>query len=340
MTQSTSISGKDAFNRNENATGFNLSLWALNLSQRIASCDEWIGMVKDELTNAAAKRADILLMPEYACEQWMAFAPSDVKPTQELAWMSAQAISNNVVGKLQDAVKETGVALVAGTIPWPVEGKDNAFTNRTWTLFPDREPIFYDKLVMTPFEKNPDGWTLTTGKELKIYEWRGVRFGQVVCLDIEMPALSTKLAEKNIDILLVPSMTEKASGYHRVFDCAKARAVETMASVAVAGCVGTPWHGDKPRYGNYGGAAVFVPCEELLGSTGVLSQIPGKNISEGNGEILHVSIPVETIRNIRMNKPEAWPGPWNAMHVDVSDEATKKPVTGTDFPKPDKREIN
>lgn len=334
MIQNTGFSGKDLFNKGIIAAGsFNLSLWALNLSRRVSSCDEWVDMVKEELAKASSKGADMLLMPEYACEQWMAFAPPDVKPTEEIAWMSAQALSENVVGKLQQAVKETGVALVAGTIPWPVEGKDNAFTNRTWTLFPDRAPISYDKLVMTPFEKNPDGWVLTTGKELKVYEWRDVRFAQVVCLDVEMPDLSTKLAEKNIDILLVPSMTEKVSGYHRVFDCAKARAVEMMTSVAVVGCVGAPWHGDKPRFGNHGAAAVFIPCEEKLGSTGVLSQTPMKNNTEGNGEVLHISIPVETIRNIRMNKPEAWPGPWSAADVDVSDETTKKPVNAfTDFP--------
>lgn len=302
-----------------NETTFSLASWVLNLAHPVASCEDWIGMVKEALAESKAKGMDMLLFPEYACEQWMKFAPADIKPTGELAWMAGQALSHNVIDKLQEAVKETGVALAAGSIPWPVEGKDGAYTNRTWILFPDRDPVVHDKLVMTPFEKSPAGWTLDPGKEVVVFEWRNTRMALVICLDIEMPDLAAKLADKDIDLLLVPSMTEKLSGYHRVFACAKARAIELMLAVGVVGCTGNPWHGDKIRPGNHSGAAVFVPCEEILGFTGLFGEIPVMNKAEGKGPILFSKdIPVGLIRRLRTKGAEAWPGPWDAGHVKIS----------------------
>ena len=299
---------------------FNLAHWVFNLEYPANSCAEWIALVRETLLEARAEGMDMLLIPEYACEQWMKFASASVQKTEELAWMAGQAIANDVVGQLQNVVNETGVALVAGTMPWPVEGDAKAFTNRAYILFPDRPAITYDKLVMTPFEKNPAGWVLTTGDTVKVFEWRGLRIALVICLDVEMPSLATKLAKENIDLLLVPSMTEKLSGYHRVFDCAKARAVELMACVGVVGAIGNPWHGDTPRPGNYSGAALYLPCEEKLGSTGIFTSIPVANKAAGKGPVLYSrDIPVGIVRDLRRQGAEAWPGPWDAGHVTVSE---------------------
>lgn len=297
---------------------FNLAHWVYNLEHPTNSCAEWVTMVGETLLEAKAEGMDMLLMPEYACEQWMKFAPPSLQRTEELAWMADQAVSHDVVGQLQKAVNESSVALVAGTMPWPVEGK-NALTNRAWILRPETSAISYDKLVMTPFEKNPAGWVLSTGDTVKVFEWKGVRIALVICLDIEMPALVAKLANENIDLLLVPSMTEKLSGYHRVFDCAKARAVELMTCVGVVGAIGNPWHGDIPRPGNYSGAALYLPCEEKLGSTGVFASIPVSNKAIGKGPVLYSrNIPVGIVRELRKQGAEAWPGPWDADHIKIS----------------------
>lgn len=94
-----------------------------------------------------------------------------------------------------------------------------------------------DKLCLTPFEKDPEDWNLSPGSELRIFKLNGYRIVVLICLDIEMPALSAKLASFDIDLILVPSMTLKPAGYHRVFGCAKARAVELLAAVAAVGVI-------------------------------------------------------------------------------------------------------
>ncbi len=269
----------------------------------------------EQLENAAKSGVDMLLLPEYSSEHWMHFAPAGLPLTSEIGWMAGQAAI--VIPDLQEAVRKTGVALIAGSMPWP-DGKGGYF-NRAWGLFPDREAVFQDKLVLTPFEKDPNDWTLEKGLKVGIFEWRGFRMAILICLDIEMPDLSHRLATRDIDLILVPSMTEKPSGYHRVFGCAKARAIELMAAVAVVGLIGGSSKDGEPRPGCSSGASVFIPCEEVFGYNGIHSEIPLANKADGLGPMLMSrDIPLAQIRAIRHGNPEVWPGPWSAKDIEIS----------------------
>lgn len=292
--------------------------WVTNLATPVASLEDWCALLGQQMVKARGEKADILLIPEYISEHWMHFAPADQPETEEIAWMAAQAQS--ILPALQDIVTTTGVALVAGSMPWPKED-GTGFTNRSWFLFPDREASFHDKLVMTPFEKDPQSWELEIGQQVNIIEWRGFRMTILICLDIEMPALSCLLSAQDLDLILVPSQTEKPSGYHRVFDCAKARAIEMLTAIAVVGCVGAPEKGGQKRSNYHSGAAVYVPCEEAFGFTGIFADLPVSPGSTQPGELLIArDIPLGKIRAIRHGKPEVWPGPWSAEQVKVFSE--------------------
>src|SRR5690606_35409626 len=204
--------------------------WAANLAHPLTSLEAFAALVEAQLKTAADAKADILLAPEHISEYWMPFAPENLPLTEENGWVAEQAAK--VIPLLQDAVKKTGVTLVAGSSSYRHETTGKC-RNRSWMLFPDREPVFHDKLVMTPAEKDPAGWHFEPGNTVHIFEWRGLRLCLIICLDVEMPHLAHTLSTEDIDLLIVPSMTSKLSGYHRVFTCARARAVELMTAVAV-----------------------------------------------------------------------------------------------------------
>lgn len=288
--------------------------WAMNYSQPLASIDAWLKLVEEKMAEAAAQKADILMLPEHLAEHWMHFAPANVKLAEETGWMADTAAK--VWPKLQTLSQQTGVALVAGSTAWRHEETGNC-RNRSWMFFPDRAPVFHDKLVLTPSEKDPlDGWLFETGDVLNVFEWRGLRLSLVICLDIEMPALAHKMAGLDIDLLLVPSMTTKVAGYNRVYNCARARAVELMTAVAVVGNVGGAKKGGKARETYQSGAAVYIPSEALFGHTGIFSELPLHGTAEGTGHVLYSrNIPVMDIRAVRHGQAEAWPGPWDADHV-------------------------
>lgn len=290
--------------------------WVMNFAHPVASPAEWLALVEAKMAEAAAEKADILLLPEHLGEHFMHFAPAGLKLHEETGWMAEQAAK--IWPKLQEMSQKHGIALVAGSCSWRHETTGRC-RNRAYMFFPDRAPVFHDKLVMTPSEKDPvNAWEFETGDTVNVFTWRGWRLSLVICLDVEMPALSHQIAQQDIDLLLVPSMTSKRAGYHRVFSCARARAVEQMTAVAVVGNVAGVTRGGKLRDNCSSGASVFIPSEEVFGHTGIFAELPVSNTGPDAGALLYArDIPLGAIRAVRHDRPEAWPGPWDAGHVKV-----------------------
>jgi predicted amidohydrolase len=254
-------------------------------------------------------------MPEYACEAWLSFKPEGLAPNREIAWMAEQAPA--ALDLLRPLPARHDIALLAGSAPWPyAEG----FSNRAWLLLPDGRAVPQDKLSLTPGEQDPATWDLLPGKELHVVEWQGLKIVTLICLDVEMPALSQKLAPLNPDLILVPSMTGKLSGYSRVFGCAKARAVELLCAVGACGTIGrAPGSTQNPT--NVSGCALFLPCEPSLGMTGVMEAVAPLGEHDGDGPLLIArDIPFAEIRRLRDAGAEVWPGAWRADHIELIED--------------------
>ena len=288
----------------------NLALWAANLGRPLASIEEWVAMAAAHLAEAEAEGADLLLLPEWIASHWLSFAPPDLARDKEVAWMAAQ--TETVLAGLQRAVAGRRVTLVAGTMPAAESG---GFVNRAHLLLPDGTGGHQDKLCLTPFEKRADGWLVQPGRTLTVFDWRGLRMAVAVCLDIEQPALAARLQDLDLDLVLVPSMTDLESGYRRVFGCAKARAVELLAPVAAVGVIGSQTVNGRTEPST-SGAAVYLPCEPDLGATGIHAEIPMLAEANDDGPVLIArDVPVGPCRRLRRDGAEAWPGPWDAGHV-------------------------
>jgi predicted amidohydrolase len=296
-----------------------VALWAANLARPLNGIDAWAAAVETQVAEAAAAGARIFVMPEYVSEHWPGFALAGLKLTEEIAWMADQG--ETALAKIEPFAARFGVAILAGTMPVAHEnGRD--YLNRAWLLLPDGRRIAYDKVVLTPSEKNPDGWSLVPGERIRIVEWEGLRVAPLVCLDVEMPALAHRLAGLDLDLILVPSMTALHAGFHRVFDCAKARAIELQTIVCAVGAIGVPERLRARGESNVSGAAAFIPCEAALGGDGIAAQLAPVAETEGAGPMLIArDLPIAAVRALRRGAAEVWPGPWNADHltIDVAD---------------------
>lgn len=299
-----------------------VALWATNLAVPLASLDDWVAGIEAQMLAAKAEGADLLVMPEYAAEQWLSFAPRGIAPSDEIPWLAQQAPA--AIEAVAPLAAQHDIGLLAGSMPVvapDVPADAPPFRNRAWLFLPDGQRIAQDKLSLTPAERDLASWNLTPGNRLEIVTWRGLRLAILICLDVEMPALSSLLAPHDIDLLLVPSMTAKLAGYSRVFGCAKARAVELQAAVCAVGCIATAATG-TPREGNVSGAAVYVPCEEVLGHSGLFADLAPQEAVEGLGPMLIArDLPLDVIRELRAGKAEVWPGAWRADHVVLVDPA-------------------
>ncbi|MFD1694032.1 nitrilase-related carbon-nitrogen hydrolase [Roseibium aestuarii] len=288
-----------------------IALWAMNLGFAPRSAADFAAHVEARLRQVKEEGAELLVLPEYAIEACLAFKPEGLAPTEEMTFLAA--VGEDVRALLAPLPQKLGISLLLGSMPVACEG---GYTNTAVFYAHDGREIRHDKLSLTPGEQDPESWTLVPGGEVVIFDWQGVRTAMLICLDVEMPALSVLLAEEKIELLLVPSMTEKLSGYHRVFDCAKARAVELMCAVAVCGTIGRS-EGTTQMETNVSGAALFVPCEEPLGFTGVGAKTQVFDGRAGDDPVLHARVPVTAIRRLRSGAAEVWPGSWKAGHVRV-----------------------
>jgi predicted amidohydrolase len=294
-----------------------VALWATNLAVSLNGTAGWAAAVDAQMAEARAQGARLFVMPEYACTQWLSFAPDGLTPDREIAWMADQAEA--ALAAVRPLARRHDMALLAGSMPVaaqdaPADGAQHV--NRAWLFLPDGRALHHDKLVLTPGERDPKAWNLRPGDRVRIVEWEGLRITPLICLDIEMPSLAARLAPLDLDLIVVPSMTAYRSGFNRVFDCAKARAVELMASVCAVGAIGVPAPMER-RESNTSGAAVFVPCETALGMTGTAGRIGPWDHVEGPGPMLVAEVPVGAVRRMRHGTAEAWPGPWAADHVVV-----------------------
>lgn len=285
---------------------FDVALCSLNLGFAPGSAEAFAAHIDEKMARAKAEGARLVVFPEYAVEAALAFKPEGLSPTGEIAFLADAGAE--LLEHVRSLPAKHGISLLCGSMP---VRSGNGFTNTAILLTTDGREIRQDKLCLTPGEQDEESWSLEPGSVLRVFDLDGLRVAILICLDIEMPALSCRLATENIDLLLVPSMTEMLSGYHRVFGCAKARAVELMAAVAVCGTVGAA-AGTTQMPTNVSGAALYLPCEPEFGFTGIGGELAPTGGDAGDEPFLVASVPVDAMRQLRRGTAEVWPGAWSA----------------------------
>lgn len=299
-----------------------VGLWATNIEPPAASLVAWAALVETRIAEAQAAGAELLVLPEFACAQWLGFAPVGLPLDQQVPWLAS--LTEPALAALGPLPARYGVALLAGTMPTAVPDPDGGplrHVNRAWLMTPEGGVHSQDKLCLTPSEQNPHAWLLAPGATVNVITWRGLRIAVIVCLDVELTALWARLATLDLDLVLVPAKTDLLSGYYRVFGCAKARAIELQTVVCAVGAVGTPL-GDPVLDTVVGGAAAFIPCEASLGYTGVAATLEPHAASAGLSPVLYAyQLPVGLCRRLRHGDAEAevWPGAWAADGVTIVD---------------------
>ncbi|MBN8418562.1 MAG: hypothetical protein J0L73_06595 [Verrucomicrobia bacterium] len=190
--------------------------------------------------------ADLVLLPEFT---WVGLEPLVEPRTLQRV---AEVFWGEVLPALKSLLIRPGKAVVLGTVPfWDAERQE--LRNRAPVLVEDRM-LYQDKLHLTPWESE-----FSPGTELRVWEFAGLRFAVVICLDIEIPEISTRLRGAGVDVMLVPSATETVLGVERVDRCASARAVELGCVVGVCHLTGKAEAGLIDE--NVGRTAVYFPSQ-------------------------------------------------------------------------------
>src|SRR5688500_13463164 len=94
---------------------FTAALWAANLELPAVSLAAWISAVEARMAEAQSAGARLLMLPEFACAQWLSFAPADLPLTGQVAWLAG--LAPEAMAALRPLPARYGVALLAGAVP-------------------------------------------------------------------------------------------------------------------------------------------------------------------------------------------------------------------------------
>lgn len=232
----------------------------------VRSFSAWEDKVRRWVREGAETGADILLFPEYAAlEQAATFGASvagDLKQSLHKVAELAGARTEFHVG----LAAEFGVHIVAGS--GPVQTHAGTFNNAAQLITPQGLIGEQAKLMMTPFERN---WGVSPGQQLNIFKTSLATFAIVICYDVEFPLITRAAARLGVDCVLVPSCTERVSGYNRVKTGALARALENTIAAVQSPTIGDALWSPAIDH-NAGAAGIYVPAEQGVSDTGIIAE--------------------------------------------------------------------
>jgi predicted amidohydrolase len=230
-----------------------------------ATLAAWQDKIARWVADGAATGAELLVFPEYAAiEQAACFGPAvygDLKTTLE----KVAELAGDRVALHAELAKKHGVHILVGS--GPVKKSDGRFVNAAQLVTPGGQVGEQEKIIMTPFERD---WGVAAGGPLRVFETALGKIGVAICYDSEFPLLARALAEAGVEVLLVPSCTERVSGYHRVRTGAVARALENTIATVMSPTVGDALWSPAVDH-NVGAAGIFVPSEQGVADDGTLA---------------------------------------------------------------------
>lgn len=221
--------------------------------------------VGERVARAAARGAQMLVLPEYLALEAAAGQPAGVRDDFVRSLAALQAQHDDYLALARELARRHAIYLVAGTFLLDTGG-EGRYRNRAYFVAPDGRYAWQDKLTLTGFER--DAGVIEPGAALKVFDSAFGRIGINVCYDVEFPLYARAQVEAGARVILVPSCTDTEAGATRVRVGCQARALENQVFVACAVTAGeAPW---SPALDvNSGRAAVYTPIDRGFPSDGV-----------------------------------------------------------------------
>jgi predicted amidohydrolase len=231
-----------------------------------ATLDAWRDKIARWVADGAATGAEVLVFPEYAAIEQAAALGEKVYRDLDATLDAVAELEADRVALHQELAKRHGVHILVGS--GPSRKGAGRYVNAAQLVTPNGNIGVQEKLIMTPFETD---WGISAGTELRVFDTALGLVGINICYDSEFPLLARAMAEAGAELLLVPSCTERMSGYHRVRTGSRARALENQIAAVVSPTVGDALWSPAVDH-NSGAAGIYVPAEQTISDTGILAQ--------------------------------------------------------------------
>lgn len=229
-----------------------------SLADYQVKAERWIG-------EAAARGAHVAALPEYGGMELAALGGDAVAADLQGSLAAAADAAPPMLETYRRLARRHAITVLTPSTP---ERRGTSFVNAAHVVAPSGRSAVVEKAIMTPFEL---AWGVCAGGALPVVDTPLARIGIAICYDSEFPLLVRALAEAGARLILVPSCTERVTGWSRVRTAAMARALESQVLVATSPTVGTAeW---SPAVDvNTGAAGVFAPADRGVSDHGVIAE--------------------------------------------------------------------
>lgn len=209
--------------------------------------------------------ADVIVFPELLAVQLLSCLRPGFPPPEAMREL-AERFTADYEGLFLHLSRKYDRIIVAGTHPRFVDGK---LQNVASIFVPGHGPVHQPKLHLTPTERNV--WHFEPGQEIHVIDTDFGRMGVSICYDVQFPEVARIQAEQEVQLLVVPYLTDDRRGYSRVTTCARARAVENQIYVVTAGMVGSlPLITDLTA--QYAQSGVYTPSDFPFPMDGIATE--------------------------------------------------------------------
>lgn len=181
--------------------------------------------------HAKESDANLLAMSEMAGLELASWVENDLKQQCEYIQTNLDQYKQLYLSLAQ----QFQLYIQPGTLP--VKESDGYYRNRAFLFSPDGKIAYQDKIFLTPFERGLK--LFRPGTKLNVFETKHGKIGITISYDSEFPILAKHLVTAGVNLILVPSCTEKFSGLTRVTTSSRARAIENQCYVAQSSLIGT-----------------------------------------------------------------------------------------------------
>lgn len=163
---------------------FRLAVGQVGAALEPAARLEWVAQILQDLD------ADMLVLPElFAC----GYNVGDALKSRAEAADGPMSVA---IGKL---AQEHDIAIHYGY----VEGADGVLFNSAQCISREGKMLGHHRKLMIP--PGFEAAYFATGSETHTFEYRGVRFGMLICYDVEFPEAARRVAAQGVDVILVPT---------------------------------------------------------------------------------------------------------------------------------------
>ncbi|WP_239615646.1 nitrilase-related carbon-nitrogen hydrolase [Cohnella mopanensis] len=275
----------------------------------------WTG-IAEKVRDAAEQGAAMIVFPEYLTAHLLSLQPAML---HDEACYFLDLKTEEYRRFFRQLSEAEGIAILAGTHICKADEEttgtdEEEYVNKAFLFFPDGRVETQSKVHLTPEEQIR--WPLTAGNDLNVFETEWGKMAILTCYDIEFPELARAAALRGVEMILCPSYTDSAFGYHRVRLCCQARAVENQVFVVLSGLVGALSE-DRPQVdAGYCQAGLFTPCDLPFSPDGIIQ------VGELN---LDMTVLAEAdFRQLRDNRAHGAVAPFYDRRPDVYENEHRK----------------